>query len=162
MNITLKKASLEDADALHSMQVKSFMPLLEIYQDFETSPASEPLEKVKFRINQPNTDYYFILDEENPVGGIWIVKLEDKRYRVSPIFVLPEYQRNGIAQIVLRMAEQIYSDAKVWELDTILQEKGNCHLYEKIGYKQTGKMKPINDKMTIVFYEKTTHVKSVL
>lgn len=48
----------------------------------------------------------------------------------------------------------MYSDAKIWELDTILQEKGNCYLYEKIGYTQTGKMKPINDKMTIVSYEK--------
>ena len=30
------------------------------------------------------------------------------------------------------MLEQIYSDANEWELDTILQEQGNCHLYEKV------------------------------
>ncbi len=154
MHITLRKAGPEDTGILHSMQVKSFQPLLEIYRDFETSPANEPLEKVEFRINQPITDYYILFNEGNPIGGIRIVKLEDKRYRVSPIFVLPEYQGNGIAQEVFRMAEQMYPDAKVWELDTILEEKRNCHLYEKMGYKQTGKMKPVNEKMTIVFYEK--------
>ena len=41
-----------------------------------------------------------------------------------------------------------------WELDTILQEKGNCYLYEKMGYKATVKTEKINDKMTLVFYEK--------
>ena len=40
------------------------------------------------------------------------------------------------------------------KLDTILQEKGNCCLYEKLGYHQTGKTEQINDKMTIVYYEK--------
>lgn len=52
------------------------------------------------------------------------------------------------------MVEQIYDDAKSWNLGTILQEKGNCYLYEKIGYKKTGATKAINDKMTMVFYEK--------
>lgn len=41
-----------------------------------------------------------------------------------------------------------------WKLDTILQEKGNCYLYEKLDYHKTGKTEIINDKMTIVFYEK--------
>jgi hypothetical protein len=39
-------------------------------------------------------------------------------------------------------------------LDTILQEAGNCYLYEKLGYKKTGKTEKINDKMDIVYYEK--------
>ncbi|MEE3499688.1 MAG: N-acetyltransferase, partial [Ruminococcus bromii] len=30
----------------------------------------------------------------------------------------------------------------------------NCYLYEKLGYLQTGKTEQINDRMTIVFYEK--------
>ena len=41
-----------------------------------------------------------------------------------------------------------------WCLDTILQEKGNLRLYEKMGYVQTGKVEHINEKMDIVFYEK--------
>ncbi|XFO69495.1 hypothetical protein SPSIL_057290 [Sporomusa silvacetica DSM 10669] len=45
------------------------------------------------------------------------------------------------------MLEQRYKDAKNWELDTILQEQGNCYLYEKLGYK---KMKSINSIMTLV------------
>lgn len=39
-------------------------------------------------------------------------------------------------------------------VDTILQEQRNCHLYEKVGYKQTGETKVINDRLTLIFYKK--------
>ena len=50
-------------------------------------------------------------------------------------------------------AERLYGKDH-WCLDTILQEKGNLHLYEKMGYHRTGKVEHINDRMDIVFYEK--------
>lgn len=53
----------------------------------------------------------------------------------------------------------MYNDARYWELDTILQEQGNCYLYEKLGYRRTGEIKQINDEMTIVSYEK--HLKGL-
>lgn len=39
-------------------------------------------------------------------------------------------------------------------LDTILQEAGICHLYEKVRYRQTGRIRKVNDCMTLVFYRK--------
>jgi hypothetical protein len=47
-----------------------------------------------------------------------------------------------------------YNPKNGWILDTIFQEQGNCHLYEKIGYKKTGKIEKINERMDIVYYEK--------
>ncbi|AFM41514.1 acetyltransferase [Desulfosporosinus acidiphilus SJ4] len=154
MNISLTKAELKDAETIHVMQTNSFMPLLEKYQDFETSPANEPIEKIVTRLNQSFTDYYVIKNDGVTVGAIRIIKMGDQRYRVSPIFILPEYQGKGFAQKVFEIIERVYCDARAWELDTLLQEKGNCHLYEKLGYKRTGKMETINRKMTLVFYEK--------
>ena len=154
MNISLTKSSSKDAEIIHTMQIKSFMPLLEKYQDYETSPVNEPIEKIIDKINQSFTDYYIIKSDSLDVGGVRIVKKNDKRYRVSPIFILPKYQGKGIAQKVFQILEEMYSDANEWELDTILQEQGNCHLYEKVGYKQTGEMKVINDRLTLVFYKK--------
>jgi ribosomal protein S18 acetylase RimI-like enzyme len=52
--------------------------------------------------------------------------------------VLPQYQRLGIAQKAIRMVEALHGSSN-WELSTILQEKVNCRLYEKMGYRQTGK-----------------------
>lgn len=53
----------------------------------------------------------------------------------------------------LHIAEKLHGDTN-WELETILQEKGNCYLYEKMGYYTTGHTEKINDNMTLVFYKK--------
>lgn len=47
-----------------------------------------------------------------------------------------------------------YGEVFCWKLETILQEKGNCHLYEKMGFQRTGGEKVINSKMTLINYEK--------
>jgi len=155
MGVSLCKANLDDAVTIHEMQVKAFMPLLEKYQDYDTNPANESLERIIARFNQKTTDYYLIKYFEDTIGGIRIVKLGNNSFRVSPIFILPEYQGKGIAQKVFEKIELIYHDAKLWELDTIMQEEGLCYLYEKLGYKKTGEIKKINDNITIVFYEKS-------
>lgn len=48
----------------------------------------------------------------------------------------------------------MFPQATSWELATILGEAGNCYLYEKMGYNQTGDSKTINDKTTLIFYKK--------
>ncbi len=59
---------------------------------------------------------------------------------------------NGYAQKAIRTAEAVYGSDN-WELDTILLEKVNLHLYEKLGYRQTGVVEKINERMDIVHYE---------
>ena len=56
--------------------------------------------------------------------------------------------------------EKLHPDIERWFLDTIKEEAGNCHLYEKIGYKKTGKSEAVNEKMTLVFYEKNRQMVS--
>lgn len=95
MGISLCKADVSDAEFIHQMQVKAFMPLLEKYKDYETSPANESVEQMINRINQSFTDYYIIKTSDIAVGGVRIVKKENNTYRVSPIFIMPEYQGWG-------------------------------------------------------------------
>ena len=80
MGISLIKAELKDVETIYKIQIKSFMTLLERYQDFETSPGSESVEKVAARINQPFTDYYIIKSDGVAVGGVSIVKRDNNMY----------------------------------------------------------------------------------
>lgn len=155
MKIKLLRAGIEDAKELHAMQLESFRELLDKYQDFETSPGCEPIEKMEFRLNQDFTYYYFICLGGRKVGAIRIVDRKENgiNKRISPIFILPEFRGQGIAQEAIRACEEIHG-REGWELDTIQQEAKNCYLYEKMGYSRTGAEKVINDKMTLVFYEK--------
>ena len=154
MNIELVRASMEDAETIWRMQRVAFAELLERYQDFDTNPGNEPLEKVQWRFTFPATYFYFIRVDGANAGAIRIIDHHDaSSKKISPLFVMPEYRGKGVAQAAIREAETIHGSEN-WQLGTILQEKGNCHLYEKMGYHQTGESKVINDRMTLVFYEK--------
>lgn len=155
MDIKLIKAKCEDLKTILQMQKEAFAELYEKYHDTETSPATEEYKDILFRFNQPETTYYFITADNIKVGVIRIVDGKDgtTRKRIAPIFIMPEYRNKGFAQQAIKEAERVHGKQH-WKLDTILQEKGNCYLYEKLGYHQTGKTEQINDKMTIVYYEK--------
>lgn len=145
----------EDIELLHKMQVDSFMPLYEKYHD-DMSPAIETVERIRNRAKAPGRKYFFIVKDGVRVGAVNIGTrdVNDKEtYYISPIFILPEYQNQGIAYAAIMKAFDMNPEIKKWKLDTILQEKGNCHLYEKCGFVRVGGEEIINDKMTIVFYE---------
>lgn len=154
MSVELKPITREDVETIWKMQVEAFSELLKKYQDYDMSPATESLEKIMSKFEQPWTTYYFIISNNEKVGAIRIVDKKDgSRKRISPIWIMSEHRGKGYAQQAMLEAERIYGSTH-WCLDTILQEKGNLYLYEKLGYHQTGKIEHINDRMDIVFYEK--------
>lgn len=150
----LKRANLNDSKTIWKMQIDAFEELLEKYHDYDINPGYEPIEKVEARLSQPFTYFYFIIENGNTVGAIRIVDMKDgSRKTISPLFIMREFRNKGYAQATITAAEAIHGSDN-WKLATILQEQGNCHLYEKMGYHKTGQTDIINDKMTIVYYEK--------
>ena len=154
MSVELVPASREDIRDIWEIQVKAFSPLLEKYQDYATSPAAESPEQVLRKHEEAGARYYFINAGGRRVGMVRAVDRGDgSRKRISPICILPEYRGRGYAQAAIHALEELFG-ASNWGLDTILQEPGNLHLYEKLGYHRTGGTKRINDRMDLVFFEK--------
>ena len=91
----LVRIGIDDAEKLWKMQVKAFEDLYKKYQDTETSPATEKVEKIIMRLEQPFTYYYFIV-----------------------VDVIKNWLRNRNTLEFLGTWEQIYnSDFKVVEFD---------------------------------------------
>lgn len=153
--VYLRRASVADAKELYQMQVQAFLPLLYRYRDYETNPAAEEPERTLGRLQREGSHYYFILESGRKVGAIRVQQLGES-CRISPIFVLPEHQGNSYAQQALALVEALYPKVHRWELDTILQEPKLRHLYEKSGYCQIGEEMFVNDKMSLVQYQKIT------
>ncbi len=150
----LVRCTVADLELIREMQKEAFAALLEKYQDYDTSPANESPERITWKLQQPDSYFYRIEVDGNVVGAIRVVNpLDGSRKRISPLFILPEHRGKGYAQMAIREAERIHG-AHNWELGTIQQETANCYLYEKMGYHQSGRKTVINDKMTIVGYEK--------
>ena len=155
MNLQLVKANERDAADLFSIQRKAFKPLLEKYRDYDTNPANEPMDKMIGRLQNSNGAFYKIVFNHQLVGAINVLWRErTQEYKISPMFISPEYQGMGIAQEALSMVESFYPLAISWELATIKEEKRNCHLYEKCGYVHTGELRKLNEATTLIFYKK--------
>lgn len=154
MAVSLEKAQLKDAEELFGMQLAAFTPLLEKYRDFATSPANEPIERMKARILELDGGFYKIVAGKTLVGAIRIRQKENLRFWIGPLFIAPCFQGRGMAQCALAAAEKFFPQAVSWHLDTLLEEQGNCHLYEKMGYKRVGAAEKLNLRTTLVHYEK--------
>ncbi|MBQ2952373.1 MAG: GNAT family N-acetyltransferase [Clostridia bacterium] len=154
--VRLVRAGISDAETLHRMKHTAFWPLYQRYHDDATSPALELLSKVKAQLEHPATDWYILRRGDSDVGGMRIVRerTEDGLpcCRISPLFVLPEYQGQGLAQAAITAAFSLYPEAAQWRLSTILQEHGNCRLYEKLCFRRTMTEPTAYPGMDIVWY----------
>ena len=151
MKITLVKATESDIKEIWKMQGEAFKSLLEKYQDYDMSPATESYENVLNKYKQPLTSYFFIIRNNEKVGVVRVIDKKDgSRKRIAPIWIMPVYRNQGLAQLAMREVEKIYG-SQHWQLDTILQEQGNIYLYEKLGYKRTGEIENIKVGMDIVY-----------
>ena len=154
MGVELIQAIKEDMETIWKMQLEAFAGLLEKYNDYDISPAAETFDKLMSKFEQPCTTYYFIFANSKRIGVVRIIDKKDgSRKKISPIWIMPEFGNKGYAQQAIKAAEKIHGSEN-WCLGTILQEKGNCHLYEKLGYHRIEKIDNISDIMDIVYYEK--------
>ena len=150
----LVRANVNDCEKIWSLQIEAFADLLVKYQDFETSPGNESKESIQSKLMDEFTFFYFIYHEDDIAGAVRVVDRKNgNRKRIAPIFIVKKYRNRGLAQKTFEEIEKLHG-SNDWMLDTILQEEGNCYLYEKLGYKRTGKIENINERMDIVYYEK--------
>lgn len=158
--ISLKKASIEDADELLALQKEVFLPLYKKYNDHETSPVTQTMERFSARFELGN--YYKILLDGTLAGSVHVYEKSPGLMRLRIINILERFHNKGIAQHVMKRLELMHPEADAWELDTILTEERNCYLYEKMGYIRTGYAKVINDDMTIVRYLKEANLDKII
>ena len=154
MKIELQKVAIDEAEELHRLQQLGFCALLEKYQDYDTNPGAESMERIRQRFAYNTVDQYWIKMGAEIIGYIRIQHKKNEVYRLSQMFILPEFQGQGYAQQAIQQAESSYPQAKAWELDTIKQEPKLCHLYEKMGYRLAGSEHHIQAGMDLIDYTK--------
>lgn len=148
--VEIKRIELRKA---HQMHRKGFLPTFFKYHD-KINPVFMPFIKFEKCYNSHKITMFWIINNGIKVGQIWIKENNDD-IELARLFVLKKYQNKGIAQNAIKLAEQKFPNYDNWYLDTIKQEKNNCHLYEKMGYIATGEEKVINGKMTTIGYKKS-------
>lgn len=58
MTLRLVRAALPDAPLIQALQRIAFDRLLKVYEDFDTNPACESLDRIQAKLSRPFTYFY--------------------------------------------------------------------------------------------------------
>ena len=72
---------------------------------------------------------------------------------IGQLIVRPNYQNQGIGNMLMRSIEKFFEDAKRFELFTGQKSSRNLHLYQKLGYRGF-KRQHVTNYLTMIFLEK--------
>ncbi len=153
MNITVRPATPNDIPTLHAIQKEAFMPLYIRYQD-DNNPVNTPIERMLGWLSRENLYCYGIWSNDALIGGVSVKKLAERAYYLTRLFVSPALQNRGIASAAIAQCESFFSDAESWSLDFPADLEVNRHVYEKLGYHDTGETQIINERLTLAVYRK--------
>jgi ribosomal protein S18 acetylase RimI-like enzyme len=151
MDIKVSRTQLDEAECLWKIQKEAFQPDLDKYQDFETSPATEPLKYFVHRIL--NSHHYSVYVGDDIAGGINIIRFPQSHCRLHQIYIKPSLQNKGLGTLVIKQIEKYFPTAKKWSLYTPEDNLRNHHFYEKLGFKKTNELK-VNEKLTLIEFVK--------
>ncbi|KOP69667.1 hypothetical protein AMS59_22340 [Lysinibacillus sp. FJAT-14745] len=151
MNIVIKRTNVIEAPILLAIQKEAFEDDLRKYEDHDTSPVNEPIERLLRKIEL--FIHYTVWHNNEIIGGIDVRDLKDNKYRLNRIFISKNYQNKGLGSEIMKLVEEEFPSAVEWVLDTPHLNIRNHHFYEKIGYKKSGQHQ-INEKLILIDYTK--------
>lgn len=147
----IEPAKVEDAAAILSLQHLAYQTEGEIYNDYTIPPLIQTLDELKEEFGE-----YVVLKaiiNDRIVGSVRGRMDEDTCY-VGRLIVHPEYRNQGIGRKLMDELEPRFPDAKVFQLFTGHKSKSNIILYQRLGYRISGR-EPVTSNITLVHMTKS-------
>lgn len=147
--VLLKTASQAEARALYLVRYEAYLALYGAYGS-PSSPCAQTLEQFSDSLRDGNT--YCIQVDGQLAGGLRMENAE-QGVVLKEIYIKPDLQRMGVAQMALMHAELMYPAAK-YRAKVIYGERAMMGLLHKMGYKVTHSYEQSGDRVTLVNMEK--------
>jgi ribosomal protein S18 acetylase RimI-like enzyme len=149
MDTEFARASEEDADDLIAVQNAAFAEDLQKYGE---CPAYVYDREVMLE-NIKSTIFYKAMADGVIVGSIEIRKRSETHYFLRVLSVHPDYHNLGIGSKALQFMFNEHPEASTWSLVTPKDNKRNCHVYEKAGFRCV-EDRVHSDVLTLACYKK--------
>lgn len=149
--LTIKRTNKDEAQKLLAIQKEAFFDDLMKYQDHDTNPVNEPIERLHMKIDM--FLHYTIWYGNEIIGGVDVRDLKGNKYRLNRIFLCLTYQNKGLGSQIMERIEREFPSAIEWHLDTPHLNIRNHHFYEKLGYEKVGEHQ-ISEKLYLFDYVK--------
>jgi len=146
----IQLAHRTDFPEILEIQKKAFLSEAEFYNNFNIQPLTQSVSDMEEECKEKVVLKAVI--NGKIVGSIRANSFEQGCW-VNKLVVLPEYQRQGTGEKLLRDIESYFPDANKFTLATGAKSVSNIRLYEKVGYKIIG-YETFHDGVEAVVMEK--------
>jgi len=149
-DLTIEKATLDDATEILSLQKMAYQSEGEIYNDFSLSPLSQTLEELQDDFK--NKMFFKAMMGGKIVGSVRGFAENDTAF-IGRLVVHPVYQNFGIGRKLMSAVEDHFRWAKRFEVFTGNKSKRNIFFYKRLGY-TAFKREKVSEKRERLFLEK--------
>ena len=137
MDVRIEPAEKKDAETLADICKRAFDSDVDVGAPGPGGPpgydsAAAQLRFMKF------LDYFRIVQDSKPVGGIMVGSAGQEHKVLERIFVDPHLHRKGIGTKACELLWECYPDVKLWTVGTPEWNGRTASFYEKLGFTQIG------------------------
>lgn len=153
MNVTVARASPDDARDILALQRLAYQSEAALYDDLGIPPLTQTLDELGAEFG----DHVFLtaLLDGRIVGSVRASQA-DGTCRIGRLVVDPDLQGHGIGTRLMREIEDRFSHVERFELFTGHKSERNLALYSRLGYAHD-RSERVNDGLTLVYLAKRTH-----
>ena len=131
----LRLTKKEEIETITKISVEAFHTDYLVGLDPNDGPPDYDNVEWHDKMQSQNCLYTYLDDNQTIVGGAVLFSSSDKVY-IGRIFISPNYHRKGYGTKLMNDIENMFSSAKLFKLDTPLNNVRTNTFYKKLGYVQ--------------------------
>jgi ribosomal protein S18 acetylase RimI-like enzyme len=132
LGVGIMLAQIADFAEILNVQKEAFRSEAELYQNFNIQPLTQTLSEM---VEECREKVVLKAVINGKIVGSIRANIHKNGCWVNKLFVLPDFQKKGIGEKLLREIEKCFPDAEKFTLATGARSQSNIRLYEKVGYK---------------------------
>jgi ribosomal protein S18 acetylase RimI-like enzyme len=150
----IERTTRQDVEEILQLQRIAYQSEAELYQEWDIAPLTESLEDALAAFDRQLFLKAFIEQDSPRIIGSVRAHLQEDTCLIGRLIVHPDFQGRGIGSAMMREVEQLFPQARRFELFTGHKSTRNLSLYQKLGYSPFREQR-ISDNLTLIFLEKT-------
>jgi len=154
-NLQIKRAGVQDAEAILNLQKLAYLSEAEIYNNKSIPPLTQTLDEIRAEFD--HQIFLKALIDERIVGSVRAYQTEGTCH-ISRLVVHPKFQNRGIGSRLMNAIEAIFEKTKRFQLFTGDNSERNLYLYQKLGYKEFRRQK-FQENLVLVYLQKDQKLK---
>lgn len=108
---------------------------------YESRLTPDKIAERRIKISQiKDTELMLVIEKDNKIIALCNVVQEESYNQLKAIYVLPEYQRLGLGQVLWKEAQKVFSPKKDIIVHVAVYNEKGINFYKKLGFVSTEKI----------------------